>query len=82
MLGTTNIKLFNACTITREHTAVLNKRVQQLAPFVSSALIVMSKDVIFIAVPAGKRVYLHLRHAGKVANAAVPVATLNGLQVE
>ena len=41
----------------------------------------MSKDVIVIAVPAVKRVHLHLRNVG-VANTAVPVPTLNDMKVE
>jgi len=42
----------------------------------------MSKDVIFIAVPAVKRVHLHLRNVGVAANAAVPLPTLNDMEVD
>jgi hypothetical protein len=42
----------------------------------------VSKDVIFVAVPAVKRVYLHLRNVGIATSVAVPVPTLNDLQVE
>jgi len=38
----------------------------------------MSKDVIFIAVPAEKRVHLRLRNVGMAANAAV----LKDMEVE
>jgi hypothetical protein len=42
----------------------------------------MGKDVIFFAVPAVKRVYQHLRNVGIAANAAVPVPTLNDMEIE
>lgn len=41
----------------------------------------MSKDVKFIAVPAVKGVYLHLQNVGIAANAAVPLPTLNDMEV-